>query len=80
MGHRKPKSRAEWEEELRYIQGVTPERDRTFNNDPKCFNRYIEMQAKFAAEDGCGDLAAAMRECQTSDPGMDDELVACPGR
>ncbi len=61
MGNRKKSTRAEWEAEAGYIGRVDPNHPGgTFNHDPECFRTYVEMQSRFAREDGCDDLADLM--------------------
>lgn len=60
MGKRKKETKEIWEKELRYIQGVDPCNNACFRHDPSVFDRYVQMQAKFAAEDGFTKLAELM--------------------
>lgn len=61
MGKRKPMSRAEWLAELAYIDGVDSDDLRTaFNLSRECFDDYVRMQARFAAEDGFDQIASEM--------------------
>lgn len=50
-----------YDDELAYITGVRPSAPgSTFNNDPDCFIRYVEMQATQAKKDGFDDIGAEM--------------------
>lgn len=64
MGRRKPQSQQEWAAEAAYCKRTSTFRSfGNFNNDPACFARYCDMQARFAREDGAtaeaGVIAAA---------------------
>jgi len=62
MGKRKPNTKIEWEIELSYIQRIAETNDlSSFNNNLITFKNYVNMQAKFAEEDGYKELADKMR-------------------
>jgi hypothetical protein len=46
--------------ERRWISNAWPIADHMFNRDPECFNRYIDMQANAAREDGFPGIANDM--------------------
>lgn len=51
METRKHETYEVWHEEALYIESQDPKRPgRGFNDDPACFARYVEMQAKRARE------------------------------
>ena len=54
MGKRQPWQRAEWEKELKYLQGAAFDRHSWFPS-------YLDMQIRFCEEDGFYDLAAEMK-------------------
>lgn len=46
--------------ELDYLASAWAEHAAQFNNDPACFNRYCDMQASAAREDGYAWIAERM--------------------
>lgn len=51
----------DFQTELQYIQSVQPGNPGgTFNDDPDCFVRYVEMQAKQAVKHGKDGIAQEM--------------------
>lgn len=60
MGKRKKESKEYWEKELKYIQSVDPFNNAVFRRDPRIFEKYAMMQARFAKEDGFVELSNAM--------------------
>ncbi len=58
---RKHEAYETWEEETLYVESQDPKNPgRGFNNDPACFVRYVEMQAKRVREYGFPKLADRM--------------------
>lgn len=60
---RQAHSRTWWRTEATYINLQDP-RDlgRNFNYSRECFAEYCDMQARFAALDGCNDIAKSIRK------------------
>ena len=71
---RKPASREHYENELLYCELIDPlNPGPTFNDDPECFQRYCNLQAKLAFEDGFGDLFSNLLDSIPSAP--DDSVI-----